>query len=181
MVHVNAPISRSSHKRLAAGMLIFVVFPAVAAGYYFGYNVGKVTVLITDDVIRDFEHLNITFSQIQVHSAGALTPSKWVSVDLATTTIDLTDLANNLTATLGLDSITAGKYSQLRILVESAQGVLTTGESVDVIVPSGELRTETPFELKPQGAVTLLVRLQVMQAAGTYSLRPAFGGVTTES
>lgn len=179
MVHVSASGVTHSHRKAAAALFIFVVIPAAAAGFYFGYNVGTLTVLVTDDAVRDFDWLNITFSKVEVHGAGALTPSEWVTVSLSTRTIDLTRLADNATSVLGLDKVTAGRYSQLRLTVDSARGGLKGGGSVNVTVPSGELKTETPFELKPQGALTLTVRLQVTAAGGGYTLRPAFGGIDT--
>jgi hypothetical protein len=177
MVHV-VSAERVHHGKRVVAALALILIPAVAAGYYFGYNVGSLSITITDDAVHDFTSLNISFSAIQVHSDGALTPSGWVTVKLQARSIDLLRLADNVTLLLGLDKITAGKYSELRIVVDSAGGVLKDGSAVDVRVPSGELKTETPFDLKPQGSLSILVRLLVVQTAGSYSLRPAFGGVT---
>ncbi len=179
LVHVNAPGRAHTRTRAIAALLVLVVFPAAAAGYYFGYNTGTLRVYVTDDLIDDFRHLNITFSQVQVKSAGALTISEWVSVDLSTTTVDLTALRDNITAPLGLGKITAGGYSHLRIVVESAVGELNTGENVEVTVPSGELKTNSQFTMKPQGELSLFVRLQVVEAGGTYILRPVIGTITS--
>lgn len=178
LVHVNAPGNTQSKRRLAAALLIFVVFPAAAGGYYFGYNVGAVSVYVTDDVIGQFAHLNITFSKIQVRSAGALTLSPWVSIDLGTSTVDLVTLHDNITARLGVSHLTAGSYSQLAVVVQSAVGDLKAGGSTQVNVPSGELKTDAPFTVKAQGEISLVLRLHIVEAGGSYNLRPVFGGVS---
>ncbi len=179
LVHVNAPGNTHSRKRLAAALLIFVVFPAAAGGYYFGYNVGAVSVYVTDDEIEQFAHLNITFSEIQVKSSGALTLSPWVSIELGTSTVDLVSLHDNITQRLGVSRLTAGSYSQLRVVVQSAVGDLKDGSSTAVSVPSGELKTDAPFTVRAQSEISLVLRLHLVQTAGNYNLRPVFGGVST--
>lgn len=154
-----------------------MLIPLVAGGYYYGFNTGTVSIEVTDDVIADFESLNITFDEISLHSRATLSTAEWTTVKLSTRTIDLTDLTNNITSQVGLGRVQAGAYTQVRLLVSSAEGVLKTGQHVTVRVPSGELKTETPFDLDPMGQVTLVVRLLVVQAGPTYSLQPAFGSI----
>jgi hypothetical protein len=176
LVHVNAPVSHHSKKRLASALLILVVLPGGAAAYYFLYNVGSVSLYITDDEIEQFDHLNITFTEVQVKSNGALTMSQWVTIPLERTTVDLVPLRDNITARLGLGKVTSGAYSQVRIAVESATGELKDGRTVDVVVPSGELKTDAAFSVRAQGEVSLVLRLHVVEAGGQYLLRPVFAG-----
>jgi hypothetical protein len=161
--------------RAAAVALLFI--PLLGGGYYFGYHTGTISILATDDAVQQFASLNITFEEIALHSTGNLATSEWTSIKLTQRTIDLTKLSDNITAQVGLDRVQAGRYTQLRILVGSADGTLLTGEHVIVRVPGGELKTETPFDLKPLGSTTLVVRLLVVQAGPTYSLQPALGSI----
>ena len=169
----------SGHHRARKVAVVFVVLliPMVAGAYYYGYNTGTLTLLITDDAIAEFRSLNITFAEVAIHSTNALATTPWVTVKLDTTTVDLTTLSHNVTETLGLGKIPAAKYTQLRIIVESAVGTLVTGEQVAVTVPGGELRTETPFEMEPMGELTILVRLLVNHVGSTYQLQPALGSI----
>lgn len=162
-----------------AAVLIFLVMPGAAAGYYFVYNVGTLSVYVTDDAIDDFVHLNITFSEVQVKSSGALTMSTWTNVAVERTTIDLVELRDNISARIALGRITGGSYGQVRLVVESANGELKSGPSVDVFVPSGELKTDASFTMRAQSELTLVLRIQVHQAGGQYMLRPVFGGFST--
>jgi hypothetical protein len=176
MVHVNAPASSHSRRRLYAAALLMVILPSIAGAYYFGYHTGGLTLTVTDDALPQFSTLYITFSQVQVHSNGALTASDWVTIPLAATTIDLTRLADNVTQVVGAGKVQAGAYDQVRIVVDSAQGQLKNGQHVEVTVPSGELKASGEFSVRAQGAVNVLVRLLVVEAGGTYILRPVFGG-----
>jgi hypothetical protein len=176
LVHVNAPGTSHSRKRLAAALLVFVVFPGAAGAYYFVYNVGTVSLYITDDEIANFAHLNITFTHVELKSAGALTTTPWVRLDLERTTVDLVALHDNITARLGLGRVTAGGYAQIRVAVESAAGTLKSGGTTSVDVPSGELRTDASFAVRAQGEVNLVLRLLVVSTGSQYALRPVFGG-----
>lgn len=153
------------------------IVPLVAGVWYFGYNVGAVTVLVTDDAIDEFSSLDVTFSEVALHASGALTATSWISLDLQETTVDLTMLTDNQSTIVGSNTVPAGRYTQARILVTSAVGELTTGESVSLTVPSGELRTTNPFDLAPQDAVTVLMRIHVVHAGSHYQLEPVLGSV----
>jgi hypothetical protein len=176
MVHVNAPASSHSRRRLYAAALMLVFLPAVAGAYYFGYHTGVLTLTVTDDALLEFSTLYITFSQVQVHANGALTTSDWVSIQPAATTIDLTRLADNVTQVVGAGKVQAGAYNQVRLVIDSAEGQLRSGKHVEVAVPSGELKANGEFSVRAQGAVSVLVRLHVVVAGGTYMLSPVFGG-----
>jgi hypothetical protein len=162
-------------------LLVILLIPGAAGFYYFGYNVGTLTVSVTDDALSDFQSLNITFGEITVHTTSALTTNPWVTLKIAESTVDLTKLTNNLSDIVGLSKIPAGKYTQLRILVVSSEGVLHSGERVLVRAPSGELNTETPFEMKAQGDVYILLRLHVINTGGNYLLQPTLGSLENSS
>jgi hypothetical protein len=155
------------------------LIPVVAGVWYFGYNVGAVYLFVTDDAMDDFDRLDITFSEVAVHSTGALTASAWVGLDLEQTTVDLTKLRDDTTARVGFETLPAGTYTQVRLLVTSSTGVLKTGETVSVTVPGGELRANTPFDLEPQGTVSITLRIHVVKAGPVYQLAPVLGSVVS--
>lgn len=166
-----------------AVVVIAVAVGAVAmgAGYLFlnNNNTGSVSIMATDDPLDSFRSLNITFNEVALHRADAGNDSGWTTLRLANTTIDLTNLTDNITSQVGFDRVQAGKYTQLRITVGSAVGTLKTGENVTVGVPSGELKTHTPFELKAGGWATIVLRIHVIESGGGYSLQPALGSIQT--
>jgi len=152
-----------------------VVFPAVAFGYYFGYNVSSVTLVLVDDEIRDFSSLNITFSEIQLKSAGALTVSEWTTIGLSTRTVDLVSLGSTGRAELGIGRLPAGEYSHVRVIVDTALGRDLNGGVVAVKVASGDL--DASVRLQAQGSVVLTLRMVVMQTGNDYLLRTSVAGI----
>src|SRR2546429_7799850 len=70
------------------------------------------------DAPAEWRQLNVVFSDIQVHRANAGNESGWIHLPLSSPTIDFVALAN-LTRLLALDRAPAGKYTQLRLVVNS--------------------------------------------------------------
>lgn len=175
MVHVNAPFSSRHRKRLAAGLLIFVVFPAASAGYYFGYNVGTVKVLVSGPEVQGFSSLTVTFSQVELKSAGALTMSSWSAMSLSTTVVDITKLNGQAALELAVGKVPAGKYSEVRLAIASAVGHLSGGGIAKVeFMPSA---MTSPLDVRPQGGLTLTLRLLVTHSGTDYYLDSTLAGV----
>jgi hypothetical protein len=166
------------NKTLVLVVAVALTAVAVGAGYVLlNNNTGSVSVLVTDDALDSFDSLNITFSQVALHRADEGNDSGWTTLNFGNRTIDLTHLSDNITSQVGFDRVAAGKYTQLRIIVGSAVGTLKTGAQVTVSVPSGELKTSTPFELKSGGSATIVLHINVHEAGGGYTLQPSLGSV----
>ena len=128
----------------------------------------------------NWQHLSVVFSDIQVHRANAGNASGWTSLPLSTTQIDFVGLGN-VTQLLSLDRATPGKYTQLRVAINSVEGVLPNGTHVTVTVPDGELMTVTPFDLAGGGSVTLTLNFDLASsihgAGDKWIFRPVLGSV----
>src|SRR5256712_12682843 len=98
---------------------------------------GPLYVYVRDAPV-EWRELNVVFSDIQVHRADAGNDSGWIHLPLSSTNIDFVALAD-LTRLLALDRTPAGKYTQVRLIVNSVNGVLNDGTPVTFVVPSGEL------------------------------------------
>src|SRR5213080_4007030 len=87
----------------------------------------------------------------------------------------------NLTRLLALDRAPAGKYTQLRLVVNSVEGILSDGTPVTLIVPSGELKTTTPFDVPGSGAVRVTLDFDLASsihaAGGQWIFRPVLGSI----
>jgi hypothetical protein len=140
------------------------------------------TVLISDAPSDNFNHINVTFSQVKVHKYGDDNESGWILFDMEPKTIDMIYLhENNLSEELGVQNISVGNYSKLWIVVDSATGVLKeTGEEIIFDVPSGTLKVQQSFEIK-KGNTTIDVELDLDRSVlyvpqgGVYKLRPQLG------
>lgn len=72
----------------------------------------------------------------------------WISIDLSdnATTFDLLEI-RGIEQSLGASEITAGKYTQVRLVVDTIQVALGGGELQDATVPSKELKLVHPFDV----------------------------------
>ncbi len=140
------------------------------------HNTGKVTMYVKD-LPATWAHVNVTFTQVQIHSANGSVG--WQNLTLNTThTIDLAALVN-VSALLAEGSVPAGNYTQIRIVVTNATGVMTNGTAVNFKVPSGVLKTTHPFTVTKGDTtkLTLDIRLNIVQADGKWIFTPVIGSV----
>jgi hypothetical protein len=93
------------------------------------------------------------------------------------------DLAavQNVAQLIGTATLPAAGYTQLRLAVSAAQGVMTNGTKVDFIVPSGVLKTDDPFNVTVGHltAVTLEIDLNhsIVHADDQWLFLPVFAAV----
>ena len=151
------------------------------AGLAFLGSVTSGTVYVyVRDAPAEWRQLNVVFSDIQVHRANAGNESGWIHLPLSSPTIDFVALAN-LTRLLALDRAPAGKYTQLRLVVNSVDGILRDGTPVTLIVPSGELKTTTPFDVPGSGVVRVTLDFDLASsihaAGGQWIFRPVLGSI----
>jgi hypothetical protein len=124
-----------------------------AGGSGTGGSTGTFALHITDSPFSDAKALLVTFSEVTVHRAD---PGEWRTLPFAsgsTRTCDLKKL-NGATDVLGVGSLPAGKYTQVRLNVSSAAiyfdapsagpacaAVISApgGASASVEIPSGEV------------------------------------------
>ena len=114
-------------------------------------NVATTRIYLGDDPYpyQDFKNIYVTFSEVKLHEKDAGNDTGWVSVLSNSTTVDLLQLhTQNMVTLLGLGEIAVGNYTELRIVVENASGVLNaSGETIYLDVPSGELKIKQLFKL----------------------------------
>ncbi len=131
------------------------------------------------DAPANWIHVNVTFDKIEVQAADQGNESGWHNYTV-TKTVDLASLTS-LSALLGSEKLPAGKYTQLRLHVTKAVGTMSNGTKYDFTVPSGELRTDDPFNISVGQTTSLtldidLTRSIVWTAEG-YLFLPVLGAV----
>ncbi len=111
-----------------------------------GDGFGTLAVYIQDAPASvNWTHVWVTFSRVQAHEANATNETGWFNVT-QTGTVDLAALTT-VSQLLGTAKLAAGMYTQLRIDVSSATGVMENGTTIHFIVPSGVLKTDDPFNV----------------------------------
>jgi hypothetical protein len=168
-------------RTLLTATVIVIVVAVVAAGLYVTVSAttGTVSVRVKDQP-AEWSHVNVTFSEVQVHQIGGDNSTGWKTLAVSGGTIDLIPLTN-ISAFLASASIPTGQYTQIRIVVSSATGVMLNGTHVAFTVPSGELKTTNPFNVTPGDTTTLILEFDLSQSiihnASGWIFKPVLGRV----
>jgi hypothetical protein len=111
----------------------------------------------------------------------------WIVVSDAVQTFDLLTLSNGVTAVMGEAELDAGHYTQLRLIIDSAE-VIVDGESHDLTVPSGTVKFVSGFDISDGGTTDLVVDFDasrsVHQTGGNnakYMLKPTIRVIKAEA
>lgn len=128
-----------------------------------------------------WSHVYVTFTVIQAHEANDSNNSGWHNVSVSST-IDLMSV-KTVSALLGSTQLPAGEYTQLRIVVEKAWGVTSSGKTYNFTVPSGDLRTDDPFTVNTGQTSSLMLDVNLSHSIVWtdmgYLFTPVIGSITT--
>jgi hypothetical protein len=143
-------------------------------------DTGRVSILVKDSP-DDWDHVNVTFSEVSIHAADAGNESGWRNLDIQNGTIDLASLTN-VSELLASGKVPAGKYTQIRIVVVSAVGTMEDGTVVNFTVPSGELRTTHPFNVTADHTETLTLDFDLSESiihnSSGWIFKPVLGSIS---
>ncbi len=143
-------------------------------------GIGTLNVYVMDapPASQNWSHVYVTFNLVQTHEAN---DTAWKNITVSTATIDLLSV-KTVPALLGGATLSAGMYTQLRIVVESAWGVNATGVKFNFTVPSNVLKTDDPFNVTTGETTNLVVDLDLTHAIvwtdQGYFLTPVIGSVS---
>jgi hypothetical protein len=148
-----------------------------------GSSSGQLTVLMTDAPIDGVKEVNVTITRVEVHRGASDAGGAWETVFEGSRTFNLLSLANVPDVTqlphLVDDGLPAGHYTQLRLIVSSANLVMEDGTTHPVVIPSGAdtgLKA-LPFDIASKQDTVLVLDFDVAQSVnlqgdGTYKLTP---------
>jgi len=103
-------------------------------------NTARLTIYLTD-AAADYDSVIIHFSQISAHI-----DSEWVTIQGEPQTVNLLEWSNGKTLELGSADVPAGKYTQVRVIIDSAK-IGVNSEVFPLDVPSG---AKTGLKFGPQ-------------------------------
>lgn len=107
-------------------------------------TLGTVTVALTDAPACGFDAVNVTVTKVRIHKSASASEADagWTDITLAPARkINLLNLTNGVLDTLGQASLEAGKYSQIRLVLDA-----NANGNANTVVPSTGSRTEQPLE-----------------------------------
>ena len=142
-------------------------------------STGRVTIMVKD-LPAEWSHVNVTFSEVTIHQAET-NDSGWMNLATSSQSIDLKALVN-VSEWLASGNVSTGKYTQIRIIVESVVGTLLDGTVVNFTVPSGELKIIHPFNVTGGDTTTLTVDIDlsksIIETSSGWKFKPVLGSIT---
>jgi len=171
-------------KMMIAALFVALVVVVGASGVFLASTnstgTGKVSIYVKD-LPADWTHINVTFSEVRIHKASADNESGWYNLSLQTQTVDLASLTN-VSELLAAGNVSAGKYTQIRLVVISVVGTMENGTVVNFDVPSGELRTTHPFNVTAGHTETLTLDFDlsnsIVHNSQGWKFKPVLGSIT---
>lgn len=168
--------------RVAIGIIIAILIVVSATAAYLVISPGKTgkANLYVKDSSGIWAHVNVTFSQVQIHQSGGNT-SGWKNLTFSgSRTMDLAVLVN-VSALLADGKVDAGNYTQIRIIVQAVSGTMTNGTKVDFTVPSGELKTTHPFTVSAGKTTKITIDIDLTRSivftSSGWKFTPVLGSI----
>jgi hypothetical protein len=165
----------------------FVVLIVVIGGMFIGScsksvnpetGEGEVKMNLVDSP-AGYDKVNIVVTRVEVHKAGSDTTSGWTVVASNPATYDLLSLRNGASAVLGQSKLTAGKYTQIRLIIGSGSNVVVDGVPRSLTIPSGiqsGVKLVHQFDIEPGKLYELTLDFDAARsitvAGSQYLLRP---------
>lgn len=154
-------------------------------------TMGTLTAALTDAPACGFDQVNVTVSKVRVHQSAAAgeTETGWTDITLSPAKkINLLNLTNGVLESLGQTSLPAGRYQQVRLVLDPntasglANSVVVTGTSAEVTldtpsaVTSGiKLNADIDVQAGQQASLVMdfdACKSVVTKGNGKYALKP---------
>ena len=161
-------------------------------------TMGTLGIALTDAPACGFDAVNVTVNKVRVHRSATAgeTESGWTDITLSPAKkINLLNLTNGVLEPLGQAPLEAGKYSQLRLVLDPNTGnglansvVPTGGAEVTLDTPSAlqsGVKLVNEFEVKAGEKVDLVLDFDACKSvvtkggAARYSLKPVVKVIPT--
>jgi hypothetical protein len=159
-------------------------------------QMGSVAVSLTDAPACGFDAVNVTVSKVRIHqsSSASDTDSGWTDITLSPARkINLLNLNNGTLEALGTASLSAGHYSQLRLVLDggaNSNTVVKTGTTSEVALDTPSalqsgIKLVNEFDVAAGQRVDLVLDFDACKSvvskgnSGGYSLKPVVKVVPT--
>jgi hypothetical protein len=141
---------------------------------------GSLRIVLIDSPSK-LDSIIICVSRVEVHKSGSdTTEGSWTVINDSLRYFDLLLLTNGASAVLGDTSLTEGKYTQIRLIVEDCNYVIDNGMKYPLTIPSGTqtgIKLNHSFEIENGKLYELFLDLNVEKSVlitgnGKYKLKP---------
>lgn len=109
---------------------------------------GHLAVAVHDAPCSECAHVWVTFDAVAVHRSGLNNSSGWSTLNVSGTTVDLMALNGSAFAqVIGVATLPAGHYEQIRLTVAKVVVGLTSGTMLNASVPNGQADVNGAFSI----------------------------------
>lgn len=144
---------------VALSIIVSLGLASAGCGIGISAKTGTIEVRVTDAPPEyDIASIEVTFSEVAVHKAGDDGEGEWIYITIVEGSLDLLGLeVEDLEALLATEDVTAGKYTQVRVIIDRIEVTLEGGgDPPEITLPSGELKFTRPFDVV-DGETTILL------------------------
>jgi hypothetical protein len=143
-----------------------------------GTSQGQLKISMVDSPAQ-FDQVNIVVTRVEVHMADS-SEGGWMIVNPVPHTYDLLQLTNGASVVLGDTFLTAGHYTQIRLVLGDGCNVVTNGDTIPLVIPSGMqtgIKLNHEFDLLPGNLYELMLDFNAEQSIhitgnGEYMMNP---------
>lgn len=167
--------------------LIYII-PAILLFFYTGCTEdnstnpttaqGQLKISMVDSPAQ-FDEVNIAVTRVEVHMADS-SDGSWMIVNSVPHTYNLLQLMNGASVVLGDTFLTAGHYTQIRLILGEGSYVVENGDSIPLTIPSGMqtgVKLNHEFDIEPNTLYELLLDFNAEKSIhvtgnGKYMMNP---------
>jgi hypothetical protein len=139
------------------------------------------------DAPAAYDQINIAVNRVEVHRSGSDSSSGWFVINNNPATYNLLDLRNGVSVILGDNSLDAGSYTQIRLIIGTGSNIVVDGITYPLEVPSGEqsgIKLNHEFEIQSGLIYELMLDFDaehsiVLTGNGQYKLKPVIRLIPT--
>ena len=140
-----------------------------------GSGTGRLNLYLTDSPAR-YDAVNIVIREVSVHSEA----EGWITINDSVRTFDLLSLTNGAWQLLGTAKLKAGRYTQVRLILDAGSTIVVGGVSYPLTVPSGMqtgIKLIHEFTIEEDFSYDLVLDFDAQRSVnkhgnGFYSLKP---------
>ncbi len=106
-----------------------------------------------------YDEVNVVVNRVEVHMADS-SEGNWMVINPVPHTYDLLQLTNGASVVLGDTFLTAGHYTQIRLILGEGSNVVVNGVTFPLTIPSGMqtgIKLNHEFDIEPDNLYELLL------------------------
>ncbi|MGC8574345.1 MAG: DUF4382 domain-containing protein [Thermoplasmata archaeon] len=148
-------------KKSVVIILVIVILLIAGVGYYYlaNYSDGNMNIRVSDSSITGIMAVYITFNQVAIHG----NKTGWTNYSFSSQTINILGLTINNSKSIGNFSLSAQKYTMLRIYIQSVS-VTTPAGNITLKLSSPFVFINHPINISAHSTTDVVIEFNLQQS-----------------